>query len=272
MRVFPIIKKQFEGGPPAPVDPVEIGPEFGQSEALTVGADVSLQSLDIGPANTSVGVAATFESLDLGPFSTLSAGAAVSFNELRLGAFAAPSVGAAVSGSLFVSELRVDEDTWLDENDATAHGTDVTLVARTDTAIGGEERRIYMAWDLTGYAGTTVTNFNIRLYCRTTGLTNEQAPWTLWTHPTKPFEEDTATWANTEPPPGTQRASGNISANTSYAQQVIATGSGAWEHLPGNWVYVRILGNTALGLADINVISKETGGNNYPYMDLWVDL
>lgn len=255
-------------------DAVQIGPDFGEDVDLTVSAAADLRALTLGPfAAPRVDVQAAARSLRLGPFTRHTLTTAATFRSLRLGAFAAPQVSAAVAGRLTVASLPPTVDTYLDENAPdTSFGTADTLLAKTNAAVGQNEQYTYVGWDLTGYAGTTFTTLTIRLTVRTTATLSENAPFAVFTHPTQPFSE-ASTWNSAQPPPGTSRQTGTVQAATTYATRTITGDATLRANAPGNWMYVRVSGAAALGLATIQTRSREhTTAAERPNIDLQVTL
>ena len=262
-------------------DTVFFGPEYGDNSAHGAGVAVALRSLDLGPfAAPRAGVAAAFRSLDLGPFPQPAAGVAAAWSALGLGPFAAPAAGVAVSAFVFVDDLRPGDDTWLDQaNPNTTAGAATELFARQATVIGNQQRTAYVAWDLTGFSGKTVRASGSRsatfAVSRTDGLINANLNYDVYTHTSQPFVEGTATWNNSEPPPGTLLTSGQFAnlGTTLELRTHTFTEANANTAL-GRWLYFRFTGENGLGnTTNFRVVSKEnaTAGNR-PALDLTVNL
>lgn len=249
---------------------VFLGPNYGQSEKVTVGVATALSAVDIGPSQNNVGVASEFSNFEAGPFEN-NVGVASQFGALDAGPFE-NGVGVAVGNTeLQVLDLEPTEDTYLDQASAqagTPHGSSTNLLAKTSGALGNNEQITYIAWDLTGIDSGTVLNSGteVSLYMSTSAVLGEDATLQFFTHGSKPFEEDTATWNNTQPPPGTARGTDTVALTTTASYKTVALPSASRSNMLGNWFYIKIQGTSALALATITTQSKEAA--NAPQLDL----
>lgn len=259
---------------------VTLGPEFGESNTNTVGVDASWESLTLGPfstLNASAGV--SLSQMTLGPFPTLSAGASIGLGSLSLGPFAAPIAGVTAAGTLTANGLNASHDTYLQEAFAdTPSGAATVLLAKLSALAANNAERAFIAWDLTGYANTTITSATFHFAVETDATTSASAPWSIRTHPTQPFTESTATWNNSVPVPGTERQNGTVSAPSNllgpaWAARSVVADATARANMPGNWVYLRFTGADALGVSRIRIQSKENGSpTQLPALDIQVAL
>ena len=261
-------------------DTVFLGPEFGEPVDLTVGVDLELGSLDLGPFDTpTVGAASNFALADLGPFSTPAVGASASLSAAALGPFARNALGAAVTGTLVANGLDPAGDTYIQQAaPTTTAGSATILLAKLSTVAGSNEERAIIAYDLTGYAGTTITSATFHFACETDAAAAANAPWDIRTRASPGFTESTAHWNNTQPLAGTVRQSGTVNApsNTlgpAWAARTIAADATLRANMPGNWVFLRFTGADALGVNRIRIQSKENGSpTQLPKLDLQVTL
>lgn len=261
------------GGAPPTVANLQVGPDFGEnagsddntftvSSAMDLDAvdltgffavqnAISLDSVDL-EGNLGVGVGVDLESLDL---------------EGNLG------VNAALTTQLTVVDKLADEDTYLDENAPdTTFGSATDLLSKTNAALGQNEQTTYLAWDFTWLQGS-VDSAVIEMTSRTSAVLGENANISIQTSPSKPIEEDTATWNNSEPPSGTQRQTHSEALTTTNKTFTITLNATARANMPGNWIFLRIPGTSALGLNTITTESKETGTASLrPTMDYTVTL
>lgn len=244
------------GGGPSPGGTIEWLPGDDKVPMTTASA-VDMPSLGLVGA---LGSGASVNIPSLGLTGALSAGSAVAVP--TLGLTGAMTSGAALAGSYTVTNKLPDEDTYLDENvPTTAHGTATGLLCKLNTALGQNEQKGHIAWDLTGFSGT-VTSATFDVEISTTAGLGETASLLIYTSATKPFEEDTATWNNSEPPPGTLRETITQAVTTTPTIYTKTLGAASRTNMPGNWIYIRCIGTTALGLATITLTSKE--GTNKP--------
>lgn len=162
-----------------------------------------------------------------------------------------------------VSSMLPQEDMYLDENqDTTNFGSVTELECRQANALGNAARNAYVAWDLTGFpngANTPDTQEVTFIVHRDGGLINANLNFEIYYHTSKPFEEDTATWDNTEQPPGTLLQTDSFDGVGSTPESRTYTIPDS--HLDtaiGNWYYFRFIGETGLGNTQNFIIrSKE---------------
>lgn len=244
---------QTEGG--GATGNVQWGPSFGQSAgddptSFNVQAALDLQSIDL-VGSTAVTATIALSNLDIGY--ALGLNAAVDLPSINLTGNL--GVNSTLDKDISINQAP-QEDTWLDgDNVNDTHGGDDTLIARTAPALG-DERFAYIAWDLTGVSGT-ISSATIEITALTTAAVGESSDVLVYTNATKPFEEDTADWANDEPPPGTLRQTISVSWNTSYTREILTLDSTTRSNMAGNWIYIKIQGAGVLGISSINVRSKE---------------
>lgn len=255
------------GGGPTPGGTVAWGPDFGgdNGDRFSVGAAVDVTELALA-GDTSVGAAVDMPTIALS--GALTGASAVDMPELALSG--ALTAGAAIDGSYIVQDMLADEDTYLDEGSpTTANGAATALLCKTNAAVGNNEQITYVAWDLTGMSGT-VSSATIDVEIATSQALGENATFEWYTHGSKPFEEDTATWNGDEQPPGTARGTTAQAVTTTATVYTVTLPSAVRSNMMGNWFYFRMQGTTALGLATITVTSKE--GTNKPTLTYTVDM
>lgn len=249
MKVYPTtVRKVIQSGGNANL---AVGPDFGGTTPTTGGA-LSLTDLDL-TANLGLGVGASLESLLM--YSELGAGASLAWGP---GLTANVTMGAAVDGSVVVSSMKVDGDTYLDQQSpTTTRGSESVVNGRTPNASGNNERLGYLAWDLTEWSGT-VTSAVATIYASTSGVTDENGSVGVFTHPTAPFVESTATWNNSNPVPGTSR--GTLPAtyvpSPSFAAITLTFDATMRANMLGNWLYLEIRGVTPLSSTQVQVRSR----------------
>lgn len=244
--------------------------KFGEVESLGAGAAIGLDCLKIGPTDNEVGVAMGLDRLSM-EFDRLALGPAVALDSTKVGPFQRTEVGVGLRGELNVEGYLPADDTYLDDNaSSTPQGATSPLLSRTANGLGNGEAHAYIAWDLTSFAGSTFTFIGLFFTAETSGLTSENGSVEVFTHPTRPFDEATATWDNDEQPPGTLRETIDVTFPTSYSLQGVSLNAATRNSAAGNWVYLRFSGVSALGLNTIRVRSKETADS--PYLNFALDI
>lgn len=264
------------GGSPT-VGNVVWGPDFGESSdgsTWSVGVRPSLSSLAISNEK-SVGVTATMPALSA-VYNAQSIGVAPTMPALELSN--TKSIGVDISeASVVIDNMLSDEDTYLDRAAGTTpFGTATALLAKNNTAVVNDDKKTYIAWDLTGILGASVSASTIDLYMsENAAVGGVTATIQIYTHPTKPIEEDTATWNVNEPPPGTLRQTISQAVNSATPVLVTLTLDATTRaNMLGNWVYVRVVGTSdGLGVNTITTQSKETvTSSQRPVMDMTITL
>lgn len=175
-------------------------------------------------------------------------------------------VNAAMTGSYVINDIPPSDDTYLDEaSPNTNFGTATGLLCKTNGAVGQNQQHSYVAWDFTGWSGTPDTaEFDIEM--STTAVLGENASLEIYTDPTQPIDEATATWNNSEPPAGTLRETITQAVTTTTTVYTLTFGSATRSNMFGNWLYIRCIGTGLLGASTITITSKE--GTNGPLLDL----
>lgn len=157
-------------------------------------------------------------------------------------------------------------DTWLDEaNPTTTHGSDTTLGCKNDTASGvvDDDQNAYIAWDFTNINTSSQINSSGATFTFWASSNDAVVTQTLrgqyFINATQPFVESTATWNNTEQPPGSpQGVPFTVSVAPGAAQQFTVNWETNFTNVPGDWGYVRFTGhNTTLTLTRFLISSKE---------------
>lgn len=254
-----------------------------------LGVQSVFANLGLGPFSDNLGVQASFANLDLGPFSDVvgvsdafslainpddNLGVAASFANLDLGPFS-DVVGVSATGGLVLTGLLPTDDMDLDEGNPNANtGSSGGVRAKTDAVLSNNEIVGYTMWDFTTIDGDQLAFASCVLhYWGATSLaTGSSVNWTLYTHPTQPFDESTATWNNTEPPPGTSRQTGSQALTTTSTEYTITLNSTALANCAGNYVYLRWVSGTTLGLATEAIRSKDSAGSDKPFANIEVTL
>ena len=172
-----------------------------------------------------------------------------------------------------VTDMLPKHDTYLDEaSPSTTFGTATNLLAKTNAAVGNNRQHTYISFDMTGVSGT-VDSATVSLRISTTAALGENATYTVFTHPSRPFQESVATWNNAEPPPGTSRGTIVQAVTTTPTNYTLTFDATMRANMPGNWVYLRCIGTSALGLNTITTVSKESGTTaNRPRMTFTVTV
>ena len=167
-----------------------------------------------------------------------------------------------------VDSMLPQEDTYLDDSNAdTNYGTAQNLQSQQANIFGNNASNAYVAWDGAEVGGTTrEVTFVVQ---RDGGLTNANLNFEVYYHTSKPFEEDTATWNNSEQPPGTLLSTGSFDDLGTSPELVTYTIPAS--HLNtavGNWFYFRFIGETGLGnTQNFFIRSKEhTTTADRPYL------
>lgn len=253
--------------PPAPGGAISWTPADGDAEGGGFGA-VSVVTLpEIGfEGNTVARGAVTIPSLAIVANTALR-------QAVTLPALATNSntnARARVTAEYTAVDVQPKHDMYLDENTpGTNFGTATGLLAKTNAAVGNNRQHTYIGFDMTGVSGT-VTAANVKLEIRTSLVLGETATYTVFTHPTQPFTEGTATWTNTEPPPGTSRGTISQAVTTTATVYTLTFDSTQRANMPGNWVYLRCTGGAALAGSTITTTSKE--GTNKPRLTFTVTI
>lgn len=272
MKIFPVIKKVTAAE-------LAIGPSYGQSAGDDASTfDVTI-AIDLAEVNLNGGLDVT-AALDLASVNPNYSGifdvtAAMDLAEVNLNG--GLDIRAALDGSVVVDGMLSDEDTYL-ERDAgdTINGADTVLEAKNNTAVVNDDNKAYIAWDLTSFSTGTVTAATMNLsLAEDNAAGGDTARIEIYTNAAKPFEEDTATWNNTEPPPGTLRQTIDEAVNgAALTQHALTLDATVRANMLGNWLYARILG-TANGLGGVIITagSKENGTvANRPTLDISLNL
>lgn len=261
------------GGGGAPDAVVEVGPAYGgASSTASVAAAARAALGELGMQSrlaSGAGVAALVLPVVHAP---LAQGAALGAPQLET--LMRVGVGAGIADArAFIQDVEPDDDTWLNEaSAATNYGAAATLECKGDTAVLSDTKRAYLAWDLTGLGGATVAGATLRLRMAHNGIGSKDNRYEIYTHPSQPFDEATATWSDDEAPPGTLRQSGTVSGIPAGGTAVSITLDAATRAaMLGNWLYVRLLGATLDTTATFTTPSKEAASNT-PELDMTLDL
>lgn len=276
-RITPLIKNVGGGGGggPSPGGTINWGPSFGQSlgddeSTFNVNAAVNLDSLALIGGTTAT---ATVTMPAIALEGSTSATAALTMPELGLSGGATAS--ASLVGTAFVEDLLPDADTYLDrDNPTTAFGSSTTLLAKLNTAIVNDDKNTYIAWDFTKFAGSASVSQDASLtfYASENAIGASSLSYQIYTHTSAPFVEATATWDNTEQPPGTLQSSGTESIDgATLAAYTITIPAADLDAAIGNWFYVRFTGNASSALVTFTIGSKENAGNE-PSLTFTLDL
>lgn len=172
-----------------------------------------------------------------------------------------------------VTDWLATGDVWLDEeNPDTNNGSVIFNEARAQSTLANDRKHAYIKWDVGGtfeFNGTTglVTDVEFVIYVSSdANLVENPAElfYEVQFHNTDPFDESTATWNNTEPPPGAIEESGSISIDNTatrdggfagrnlYRVEINLAFNGDFElGVEGlnsrRWWWLRLLGDTRLG-------------------------
>ena len=267
---IPNVTGTTTGGAPPTVGNVAWGPDFGGADGdnFNVNAGVSIGDITLDGA-TAVNGTMTLPAISLA--GQTSATTALTIPALSLAG--SRTVRGTLTGEYTVTGMQAKRDTYLDENTpTTAYGSATNLLAKTNAAVGNNRQHTYVAFDLTGVQGT-VTSATVSLRISTTATLGETATYTVFTHPSAPFVEASATWNNTEPPPGTSRGTISQAVTTTPTNYTLTFTSTQRANMPGNWVYLRCIGTSALGLNTITTVSKESAtAANRPQMTFTVTI
>lgn len=186
-----------------------------------------------------------------------------------LDATAADTVKATAFYVVSALTIRTSEDCYLDRADAGNAHDGATALCKVNTAVVNDDKKAYVAFNLTGLVGLTAGNNpdgSVTLRVSHNGATAQNLSWEAYRQSAKPFEEETATWTGNEPiSGGTGMTESNTPisiANGAAADYVftIANISDAF----GQWVWLRLLGNTGVGgdLITFTIVTQE--GANPP--------
>jgi len=211
---------------------------------FTADVALSVDSLDV-LADLTADTALAVDALDL--LADLSAGTALSVDSLDV--LVDLTADVALSGGYAVVDMLPQEDTYLRRDQGnTVFGAAVSSQAKQNTAVVNDDRNAYIAWDLTGFAGTVTQNGSFHIRALHNGVGAQPLTYELWHDVTKPLEEDTATWNNSEPPAGTQVHSATVSVPAGAATDHVVTVDAADLNVSvGEWFWVRLRGNQSLG-------------------------
>lgn len=183
-----------------------------------------------------------------------------------------PQFSASLSNTfvLATADQLPDHDTYLNRSAGTTnYGTATGLLHKANTAVVNDDKNAYIMWDMTGLATGSVSSASVTLWTTHNSLTATAYNWEIYTHPTQPFNESTATWDADEPPPGTQRQSGSSASFASGgAYETITFDATARANMTGNWVYLRLVGS-ASALVTFTTSSKENATSaDRPVLDM----
>lgn len=260
------------GGPPPTPGNVAIGPDYGErsgSDGVTWYVDITVALSDkaaLGELTTTVAASLSDWAAAANTAATIAA---------TLPAMAAQgdtSATVAVSSSTDFAGIPPSDDTYLDRgNPDTANGSATALDAQNNTAVINDDENTYIVFDLTNISTGTLEAATITIEVETTNLLSAVvAAFELYTNPTQPLDEATATWNGDEPPPGTLRQSGTFSAPINPALRAITLDATTRANALGNYLTLRITGpDSGLNTTDvIRTTSKE--GTTPPSLDMTI--
>lgn len=253
-------------GAAAAVDLADMAAAAGLTAATQVTLDDMAATADTLAAATALTLA------DMAAEAQLGAAAAADLQAMD-GSGGTSAAGALTATATF-DNLLSDEDTELRENQGdTTRGANAAITAKQPTPILNNERIAYIAWDLTAITGpATVDTATILIVGETDDLISENGDVEVYTNAAKPFEEDTATWNNSEPPPGTLRETIVVNWNPTPNQKTLTLNATTRANMLGNWLFLRILGAGALGENIITVVSKEGAAADRPDLSFEVTV
>lgn len=261
------------GGSTPTIGQLDIGPDFGEgagNDGTTWKANSAI-GLDKVNLAGELGVNSALDLEEVNLAGNLGASTVLDLEEVNLaGDF---GVSAAIAGSVVITDMLVDEDTYLDEAaGGTNFGSGTTAIGKNDTLDGvvDDDKNAYLAWDLTGFAGTPDTA-TINITLNDDAVSGDTARIEVYTDPSQPLDESTATWDADEQPAGTLRQTIDQATTTTPTQFALTLDATTRANMFGNWLYLRIIGTAdGVGVVIITAQTKESASD--PTLDLEITL
>lgn len=251
---------------------VSWGPDFGNPGKPEIGIQATIDALAL-ETDQSIGVQALMDNLALEHEKSIGIQAAMDNLTLEHN----KSIGIDVSElSTEVINMFPQEDTFLDRaNGDTVNGAENFGTAKNNTPVVNDDRKIYIAWDLTNILGSSITSATMSIWLQENVAVGDlPTQIQIYTNAAKPFEEDTATWNNTEQPPGTLRQTAVVTVSGNVmTRHDITLDATTRANMLGNWLYARIVGpDSGADVTNIVFATLKENASNDPRINFTVQL